>query len=122
MKETNEQNLEDNLEAFENFREILKRKKKYRNNNEVIQAKVIYRWNSESRKEEECLEVTLIRSGVSYGNIGIEDGKKLNSDKVHMDFNPRLQGLQYKYHPDGFLIISGQSAKAGSYRVILIEI
>lgn len=111
--------MDKSLESFATFKDSLKNKIQHSNGDEFFNARVIYSWNGQT--EQETLAVTLNLTTLEYGRIRIDEGEELNSENVHLDFNPKFQ--EYIYNEEGILIIRGNSPKVGGkYEVKIIEV
>ena len=106
------------LVAFSTFRNQLKGQEELFNGDESFLGRIIYNFNGQSFQE--TLKVTIRLTTMEYGNISITDGKILNSNIVHLDFNSDFQ--DYEYSIEGFLIIKGKSKKIGSYEVKITQV
>lgn len=108
----------DNFAAFTKFRDSVENKKQLSNGDETFVAFVEYEWNS--TKETEELNVTLQLTSEEYGRIKIDEGKKINSDFVHLDINPNYQSYQFIQNKM-LRIIGKNSPKIGNYEIVLSE-
>jgi hypothetical protein len=104
--------------AFSKFRDSLTEQVKLSNGDETFLGKIIYSFKGKVLTE--TLNVKLSLTTIEYGRISIDDGDILNSDIVHMGFNPDFQ--EYSYDNTGFLIIDGKSTKAGNYTVKITQV
>jgi len=111
--------MSNSLQVFATFRDSLTQKEEFINGDESFTAKIIYKWHGQT--QQETLTVKLSLTTFEYGQVHIDEGKKINSHNVHMDFNHYYQ--EYFTSNDGFLIIKGKnSPKIGDYEVIIIPI
>jgi hypothetical protein len=110
----------NNLKELGNFINSLKNTTQLSNGDLTINAKVNYKWNSNQREQTENLEVKIIQSGYKSGKISLNEGEYLTVDDVHLDFDPQYQ--DYKFQKGEGLTISGNSGKAGRYKVLIQEI
>lgn len=103
-----------------NFRETIKNKKDLNNDGILIKGNIAYSF--QGKEFNENLEITIYLSGYhESGQISLSEGKNINTDRMHMDFNPRYQ--EYKFLPDKkVLLIAGNSTRLGKYKVIITEI
>lgn len=110
--------MSKNLITFSTFRDQLKGQKKLLNGDETFLGRIIYNFKRQSLQE--TLQITIRLTTIEYGQISLRDGEILNSDIVHMDFNPDFQ--EYAFTPEGFLIIKGKSVKIGNYEVKITQV
>lgn len=103
--------------AFTSFRNKIQSKKQISNGDEYFTGLITYK--SDEYNLREFLRVTLILTSQGYGSIRIDDGDKINIEKVHMDFN--LNHQRYKLTGNGSLIINGNSDKIGNYEVTILD-
>lgn len=111
--------MNKSLVAFATFKDNLRNKIQHSNGDESFNARVIYSWNGQT--QQETLIITLSLTTYEYGRIRIEEGEDLNTENLHLDFNPKFQ--EYSYNIDGILMIKGNSPKVGgTYEVKIIEV
>lgn len=110
--------MSKNLIAFSSFREQLSGQRQLSNGDETFTGRIIY--NFKSKSLQETLKVKIRLTTNEYGQVSIDDGKILNSDIVHMEFNSDFQ--DYSFNEDGFLVIRGNSGKIGNYEVKIIQV
>jgi hypothetical protein len=110
--------MSENLEAFATFRNQLQGQNQHSNGDESFCGRLIYNFRGQSLQE--TLNITLKLTTFEYGQISIEDGDILNSEIVHMDFNPNFQ--DYSFSNEGFLIIRGRSGRIGNYEAKITQV
>jgi hypothetical protein len=108
-----------NIIAFQNFIEILDSKEELRNGDCAINAIITYHWKS-NKTEVESLRVVLRRTTFEAGRINIDDGKRINPVKFHLDFDPTHQAYTFD-EENKKLIIEGESDKMGGKYLVEIS-
>ena len=58
------------------------------------------------------------RSGYEDGKVSLEESGKVVSEKYHLDFSANYQDMEFDTETNS-LVITGQSAKMGSYKVLV---
>lgn len=107
-----------NLKAISNFREQLKNPTQLMNGDIKFNGLITYYFGNKILKE--ALAVTIRLTTMEHGQVSIADGEEINSDVVHMEFNPAFQN--YEYMNDYSLKISDRSNRLGHYEVRIVEI
>jgi hypothetical protein len=102
--------------AFGKFKDSIRNYEESSNGNRTFQALINYAY--QDKIIEENLAVKLHLTTEEGGMIELAEGKKLLSNKVHLDFNPKWR--DYRCAADGILTITG-SGKIGSYTVKIRE-
>ncbi|ETR94496.1 hypothetical protein [Acinetobacter lactucae] len=107
----------DSLLAINDFRE--ENNLEVDNRGNLPPFECIIEYKSKAGNASTVANVRLTIHGIDFGNIDIDETKKISSENYHLNFTTRFQ--QYKFDSeDNSLIISGTSAKMqGAYEVKL---
>jgi len=109
-----------NIIEFKNFVDILNSKEELRNGDCAINAIVTYKWGR-NKTEIDNLRVIFRRTTIEGGRINMDDGRRINSDLFHLDFDPDYQSYTFDEENKKIIIEGNSSKMGGPYTVEIIE-
>lgn len=109
--------MKESILAFSDFRNNLENCDQLSNGDIQFIGVISYKFNQSVIRE--TLNVRLGFTTMEVGNITIEEGKKLTSELVHLDFKANFQNYRFS---DGILTVTGSSNKLGEYTVEIFEL
>lgn len=110
-------NKSKSFEELLKFTQNVKDKKELQNGDLALECTIKYLYKKKEIVDDTCITIQgFTKEG---GHIIIEDGEKINSEKMHTKFSPNYQ--KYILNKSGHLIVTGKSAKIKDYyKIVLI--